>query len=258
MSVEKELAQAVSRADTQGMTDSQATHAVLTESANRYLARQMCWVFSIEEIDAYLLVPRDSAEVDLLVDTIRPAPGADDVDVVIGVLGDLAAPDRCNGLALPEVGFEQIYSFDTRSFLDSIPRPPGRTEGAFQAAAQELLRRVLDLTDNTGSTNKHRALDYLTMRYPEIYSVAAEQFAKGASRPRSRITTCTEESPQGWSSPERGAWPAQWHRCGVTSARRAVTSPRRAGPRRDRPGTGAGRSCRGRLATPPRRRRSPR
>ncbi|MCX5009084.1 family 16 glycosylhydrolase [Streptomyces sp. NBC_00638] len=36
-----------------------------------------------------------------------------------------------------------------------------------------------------------------------------------------------------------------------------VTSPGRARPRRDRPGTGAGRSCRARLATPPRRRRSP-
>lgn len=181
VSVEKELAQAVSRADTQGMTDSQATHAVLTEPANRYLARQMCWVLGIEEIDAYLLVPRDSAEVDLLVETIRPTPRADDVDVVIGVLGDLAAPERCNGLALPEVGFEQIYSFDTQSFLDSIPCPPGRTGDAFQAAAQELIRRVLDLTDNTGSTDKHRALNYLTMRYPDIYSVAAEQFAKDAS-----------------------------------------------------------------------------
>ncbi|MFJ8486864.1 putative quinol monooxygenase [Streptomyces sp. NPDC094038] len=37
----------------------------------------------------------------------------------------------------------------------------------------------------------------------------------------------------------------------------AVTWPGRAGPRRGRPGSGAGHWCRGRLATPSRRRRSP-
>ncbi|RZB19394.1 hypothetical protein StrepF001_11240 [Streptomyces sp. F001] len=48
----------------------------------------------------------------------------------------------------------------------------------------------------------------------------------------------------------------------VASVRRhhacwSVTSPGRARPRRGRPGTAAGRSCRARLATPSRRRRSP-
>ncbi|MFD0428624.1 hypothetical protein ACFQ60_13740 [Streptomyces zhihengii] len=47
LGVEKELEQAVGRTDTRGMTDGQAVHTVLNEPANRYLARQMCWVLTI-------------------------------------------------------------------------------------------------------------------------------------------------------------------------------------------------------------------
>lgn len=120
--VEKELAQAVSRAVTEGLTDSQATHVVLTEPANRHLSRQMCWVLTIDNTDAYLLVPRDSAQVDLLVETVRPSPRPGDVEVVIG------------GLPLPEVRFEQIYSFDTQSSTSRCATPrsthwPPRSSG---------------------------------------------------------------------------------------------------------------------------------
>ncbi|MFE7379737.1 hypothetical protein ACFU9F_05125 [Streptomyces zhihengii] len=181
LGVEKELEQAVGRTDTRGMTDGQAVHTVLNEPANRYLARQMCWVLTIGGIDAYLLVPRDSAEVDLLVETVRPTPGAGDVDVVIGTLGGLAPPDRCNGLTLPQVGFEQLYSFDTASFLDRLPPPDGIEDDAFRASAEEVLSRVTELTDNTGSTDRHRAVNYLALRYPRIYSAAAAQYAKNCA-----------------------------------------------------------------------------
>ena len=44
LSVEKELVQATGRADTAGLTDRQALHAVLSKPENRYLVRQVCWV----------------------------------------------------------------------------------------------------------------------------------------------------------------------------------------------------------------------
>ncbi|MFC9269916.1 hypothetical protein ACFTXJ_19335 [Streptomyces zhihengii] len=177
LGVEKELEQAVGRSETSGMTDGQAVHTVLNEPANRYLARQMCWVLTIGGLDAYLLVPRDSAEVDLLVETVRPTPRAGDVDVVIGTMGGLASLDRCNGLTLPQIAFEQLYSFDTASFLDRLPPPDGIGDDAFRASAEEVLNRVTALTDNTGSTDRHRAVNYCALRYPEIYSAAAAQYA---------------------------------------------------------------------------------
>ncbi|MFD0075099.1 hypothetical protein ACFVIY_21980 [Streptomyces sp. NPDC127166] len=58
--VEKELAQNISRADTAGLTDRQALNTVLNLPENRYLARQVCYVFTVQG-DAYVLAPRDPA-----------------------------------------------------------------------------------------------------------------------------------------------------------------------------------------------------
>src|ERR1700757_2100584 len=49
MSVEKEYAQATGRAETAGLTDRQALQTVLSQ--NRYLARQLCYVLTIEGLD---------------------------------------------------------------------------------------------------------------------------------------------------------------------------------------------------------------
>src|SRR5215211_7581446 len=95
LSAEKELAQATGRAETAGLTDRQALHAVLSQRQNRYLARQLCYVLTIEGLETYLLQPRDLADVELLVDAIRPAPRPTDIDVVIGRRGPLAPPELC-------------------------------------------------------------------------------------------------------------------------------------------------------------------
>jgi len=39
----------------------------------------------------------------------------------------------------------------------------------------------MQLTDNAGATDEHRALNYLVMRYPAIYAKAAEEFARNCS-----------------------------------------------------------------------------
>ena len=125
LGVEKEFAQAAGRAQTAGLTDRETVHAVLQDPANRYLARKLCWVLTIEGQDTYLLLARDRADADMLTGAIRPDPRAGDVDVVIGSIAGLATPDMCNGLIVPVVAFDQIYSFDTDGFLAAIPRPDG-------------------------------------------------------------------------------------------------------------------------------------
>lgn len=178
LSVEKEFAQATARTATAGMTDQQAFHAVLSQRENRYLARQLCWVLMIQGLESYVLVPRDPVDIDLLVEAIRPVPGPNDLDAVIGQRGPLAPPSMCNGLVAPMVGFDQIYSFDRNALLASIPSPSGDRAGtSFSAVTEELFSRILQMTDNAGSTDEHRALNYLAMRYPAIYAKAAEQYA---------------------------------------------------------------------------------
>lgn len=178
LAAEKEFAQATGRTATAGKTDQQAFHAVLSKRENRYLLRQLCWVLSIQGLDTYLLQPRDPADIDLLLEAIRPAPSPNDIDVVIGLRGPIAPPEMCNGLMVPIVAFDQIYSFDRDALIKAIPKPTKTTVAQFAPAAEELFDRIMQLTDNAGATDEHRALNYLAMRYPVIYARAAEEFAQ--------------------------------------------------------------------------------
>jgi PatG Domain len=181
LSVEKEFAQATGRTNTAGLTDRQALHAVLTQRENRYLARQLCWVFTIEGLDSYILQPRDPADLDLLVESVRPTPRPADVDVIIGARGPIAPPELCNGLMVPVVAFSQIYSFDVDALVKSIPRPQKIAAKDFSAVAEELFHRIRQMADNAGATDEHRALNYLAVRYPVIYSTAADAFGRDSS-----------------------------------------------------------------------------
>lgn len=183
-SVEKEFAQATGRVETAGLSDRQAAYEVLSGRQNRYLVRQLCWILTIEGLETYLLLPRDPADFDLLVDAIRPVPSPMDIDVVIGVRGSIAPPQMCNGLMVPIVGFDQIYSFDRDSLIQAIPRPDSiaaDTEEQFRTAGGELFDRIMQLTDNAGATKEHRALNYVAVRYPNIYAAAVDAYGRNSS-----------------------------------------------------------------------------
>src|SRR5262245_2454976 len=173
LSAEKEFAQATGRAETAGLSDRGALHAVLSQRENRYLVRQLCWVLTIENLDTYILHPRDSADVDLLVGAVRPMPRPTDADVVVGVRGPIAPPEMCNGLMVPIVVFDQIYSFDVDTLVKSIPRPKEIAAKDFAGVAEELFYRFMQLADNAGATDEHRAVTYSAVRYPAMSAKAA-------------------------------------------------------------------------------------
>lgn len=176
IAVEKEFAQAAGRAETTGLTDQQTFHIVLSKKENRYLVREMCWVLTIGGMETYILQPRDPTDFELLVEAIRSAPSPMDIDVVIGMKGPIAPPEMCNGLMIPIVELDQIYSFGTDTLIKSIPRPETILEEQFKSAAKELFWKIMQMTDNAGATDEHRALNYLAVRYPAIYAKAAEKF----------------------------------------------------------------------------------
>jgi hypothetical protein len=181
LAAEREFAQAAGRNETAGKTDRETFHTVLSKRENRYLLRQLCWVLTIHGLETYLLLPRDPTDVDLLVEAIRPAPSSNHIDVVIGLRGPIAPAEMCNGLMVPVVVFDQIYSFDRDPFIKAIPRPEKTTAAQFGPAAEELFNRILQLTDNAGAKASDIALNYLAMRYPAIYHKAAEEFGRDYS-----------------------------------------------------------------------------
>ena len=181
LSVEKEFAQALSNKEAAGQTDRHAMQTVLSMPENRYLARQLCWVFTIEGMETYLIVPHDPGDLQRLIETVRPAPAPTDLDVVIGARGPLAPPEMCNGLTVPIVAFDQLYSFDRDSLLRAIPSAEKGSREKLTAAGAEVIDRIMLMADNAGATDDHRALNYLAVRYPAIYHTAAEMYAKNAS-----------------------------------------------------------------------------
>ncbi|MFF0413667.1 hypothetical protein ACFYUY_24925 [Kitasatospora sp. NPDC004745] len=181
LGAEKEFTQVTGRSEVTGLTDREALQAVLAQPGNRYLARQLCWVLTIQGLETYLLYPRDPLDLSQLVEAVRPRPDPGDLDVVIGTAGPIAPPEACNGLAVPVVAFDQIYSFDRRTLLGSLPVPDGQDEDRYRSTAEEVLDLVLQLSDNAGAADEHRAVNYLAVRYPAVYARAAEAFGRNQS-----------------------------------------------------------------------------
>jgi hypothetical protein len=65
--------------------------------------------------------------------------------------------------------------------MKSLPKPEKTSAKEFAPAAEELLDRIMQLTDNAGATDDNRALNYLAVRYHRIYEAVAEAFARNES-----------------------------------------------------------------------------
>ncbi|KOV94951.1 hypothetical protein ADK65_30460 [Streptomyces sp. NRRL B-1140] len=179
LGVEKEFAQAVGRAEPPDLTDDEALYRVLSDPDNRYLVRQLCFVLSVQGVETYILHPRDSAGYDLLIEAIRPVSGPWDLDVVIGRRGPVAPPELCNGLTVPVVVFEQIYSFDSGELIRAVERPSEIPAEDFETASGKLLERLLQIGDNSGATDEHRAINYAAVRNEKIYQETVREYARG-------------------------------------------------------------------------------
>ncbi len=181
------------------MSDREAFAAVIADECNRYLVRHLCWLFVIDQLEAYILHPRDPADFALLRDAYRASPSEEDVDVLIGVRGPIASPEMCNGLALPIVVLAQLYSFTRTSLIDSIPHTDSATEkedARFRQTATELFTNVRQVADNAGATDEHRALNYLGVRYPTIHTPGPQGRPGGVRREASQCGTQSTTPPR--------------------------------------------------------------
>lgn len=171
-SLEMELKQAIGRkpeGETKNLTDPEVVYKILTDPDNRYIARQICYILNIEGLETYILVPNDPLDIDKLTQAIRPAPAPGDIDIIIGRRGPIASPQVCNGLMVPIVTVDQIYSFDRDTLMKAIPKKKGVSEDQFKKTASAVFDHIIQMADNAGATDEHRALNYLVVRFAEIY-----------------------------------------------------------------------------------------
>lgn len=168
--VEKEFLQTMAQEATANLSDQQAVFNTLRQ--NRHLANEVCWVFSVENVDAYILVPRDIFLLDEFIQASAPGPRGIDVDVIVGVRGSMAPPEMCNGLVVPVVLVDRTYSFNRNDLVNAIQKPEtsDMSDEAFRSVNDELFDRIQQLADNVGASDEHRALNYLAVRYQQIYT----------------------------------------------------------------------------------------
>ena len=175
-SIEKEYVQIIERSKSANLDHQQAFHSVLSQPENRYLARKLSWVLTKEGVPIYILLPTGPEDLDILLEAIRPSACPLDRQVVVGRKGPVAPPEMC-GLEVPMVLVDHLYSLEYNDFIKSI-RSESVTDEKFKAIARETFLRMMQLADNIGSTDKHRALNYLSVRYPAIYVKAAEELER--------------------------------------------------------------------------------
>lgn len=180
LSLEKEFLQVAADPEFSGLTGNQLMAKILTKPTHRYLARHLCWVFTIQGIDTYILKPRDVRDYDLFAESVREDPRPTDIDIIIGGKVSMATPDVCNGLMVPIVFVDQTYSFDIDGLIQSLPQPKDSEDGQFLSSSEELFWKIMQMTDNAGSLDEHKALNYLAVRYPVIYTLTYEQLQKNS------------------------------------------------------------------------------
>ena len=175
-SIEKEFVQIIERSKSANFEHQQAFYSVLSQPENRYLARKLSWILTMEGVPIYILLPTGPEDLNILLEAIRPPACPLDRQVVVGRKGPVAPPEMC-GLEVPMVLVDHLYSLEYNDFIKSI-RSESVTDEKFKAIARETFLRMMQLADNIGSTDKHRALNYLSVRYPAIYVKAAEELER--------------------------------------------------------------------------------
>jgi len=176
--VEKEFRQCIAGGNTANLTESAVQHNALREF--RHLANEVCWVFRIENVDTYVLIPRDNTVLDDFVNAVAPSEKKLDVDVIIGNRGPMAPAEMCNGLVVPIVLVDRIYSFQQPELMGALTKPESltMTDAEFANSAATLFERIQQMADNVGATDEHRALNYLSVRSERIYALTSEMYGK--------------------------------------------------------------------------------
>ena len=201
LGAEKEYAQLVG-ADSDAIVRTGALKDALADKQNRYLARQMCWVFSGPDADACVVIPRDQSDLDELIDTLTDDEQV--VQVLVGSPTIIAASSPCLSAELPVAAPDQLLAFSLDEFLDAMPGPDhdrgdngedgeddgeekqgegraNRDTNPWRQTSRGLFNHLTRRSENRGLTDEHRAMNYIALRYPQIYHLVYDAQRDGAT-----------------------------------------------------------------------------
>jgi hypothetical protein len=168
----------------------------------RYIARQLCWILTVEGVPGYYLRLNDPSEMDDLIHCLgQPSPrgrfphrpdydirtGWYDLSLFVGS-SSLVPSEICPGIEVPVLGVDYLCSYEQNLFESwmkpkhgNIPKSKGTRSEKNGTVGGDYLGTLLQSSDNFGDTDEWRALNYLAVQYSDLYRCYAERLSEGYS-----------------------------------------------------------------------------
>jgi hypothetical protein len=146
-------------------TEDQRIQYVLQQ--NPFLAREMGWAFAVEDVHIYSLIAASTIELNAFIASIVPStPGTAPFDVIVG----MQEPNLSGGL--PGVTVNWTFQFTVPELAQTVnAKLTSQKVHSLPSLSQitEIFDNLLQLANNTGDADEHRALNYVSVNYPDVY-----------------------------------------------------------------------------------------
>jgi hypothetical protein len=150
-----------------------------------YLSRQLCWIFALGRIETYILLPSTQQDHDVLISTLQYSErdilqtitNEPVVNLLIGQKGPISPMGMCGNLALPMIRIDQVGTYRladlNKVLIDSYDDKMGIGKQKYEDSLNQVFSKLWEISENEGSTDESRAINYLIMRSMMIYQQSA-------------------------------------------------------------------------------------
>jgi hypothetical protein len=166
--------------DLQNKSRNVRIRAVLEKNA--HLALRVGYVFLVGGNPVFALTPTMGALKEAFFDALTHSHETDHFCVLIGRVGPLVNAAAFGGLLLSLVSVDQLYPFSGAEWtagLTKVAQPALDSRkleaAAFHAIAKNIFSEVSSMPENMGTSDGHRALNYLLVQHPGMFLAATER-----------------------------------------------------------------------------------
>lgn len=182
------------------LPESVIKRSILVLRENEHLARNICIVQSITGIPAYIVLPATAHVLDQLLSALEKSSDAV-WTLLIGRSGGMAPPTACNGILAPYLICDTVYVFTLDELLENLSKIVTAivttrkwSKETFKKTSEEVFRQIVNIPDNLGANDGHRALNYFATQHPGPYIAVMERTGHALLH---RIDTLVSDGPAG-------------------------------------------------------------
>jgi len=161
---------------------------------NPHLSMRVSYILLIGGTPVFALTPSSGFLKDAFFKALEHSHEAEHFCAVIGRVGGFTDPASYGGLLLTLVAVDQLYPFAASEWvkgLKEVAKPALQSRkieaSGFQTVSQGIFREVMNMPDNIGMTDGHRALNYLLLQHPGMFLAAAERSGHLLDRIETRV-----------------------------------------------------------------------